>query len=248
MLIPEYQAPTNVLADKTIVITGGGSGIGKAIALGFAECGATVVLLGRTMSNLEETYDEIEDKSWPTPAIYNIDFLNAQEQDYINVQLALQKEFGSIDGLILNASVLGKHCPFGQINYEEWQNIMQVNVNATFALTKNLLPLLQLSQDARILYTSSAVGRQGRAYWGAYAASNAAVENMIQCLADELEETSIRVNSINPGSARTAMRAKAYPAEDPMQIKPPEALVNSYLYLFAPESNHIHGRQFEVQP
>jgi NAD(P)-dependent dehydrogenase (short-subunit alcohol dehydrogenase family) len=123
---------------------------------------------------------------------------------------------------------------------------MQVNVNAPFMMTKALLPLLEKSTDARIVFTGSSVGYQGRAYWGAYAASKAAQENLMQTLAQELEDVApVGVNSINPGATRTQMRAAAYPAENPADVKSPEELMPLYLYLLGPDSKGISGKQFE---
>jgi NAD(P)-dependent dehydrogenase (short-subunit alcohol dehydrogenase family) len=123
---------------------------------------------------------------------------------------------------------------------------MQVNVTAPFLLTQAVLPLLERAANASIVFTGSSVGLKGRAYWGAYAASKAAAENLMQTLADELEETTrIRANSINPGATRTKMRAAAYPGEDPANVKPPQDLMRDYLYLMADDSLGISGQQFQ---
>ncbi|RYZ96351.1 MAG: SDR family NAD(P)-dependent oxidoreductase, partial [Moraxellaceae bacterium] len=128
-----------------------------------------------------------------------------------------------------------------------WKRVMQVNVHAPFMLTQVVMPLLEKSVNASIVFTGSSVGYKGRAYWGAYAASKAAAENLMQTLADELDETTrIRVNSINPGATRTKMRAGAYPAEDPTTVKLPQDLMRDYLFLFSDDSKHINGQQFEV--
>jgi NAD(P)-dependent dehydrogenase (short-subunit alcohol dehydrogenase family) len=125
---------------------------------------------------------------------------------------------------------------------------MHVNVTTAFIFTRCFLPLLRNSKDASIVFTTSGVGRRGRAYWGAYAASKFAVEGMSQVLADELENTHIRVNCINPGRTRTRMRAHAYPAEDPKTVPPPESLTAPYLYLLGPESTGVTGQRIECQP
>ncbi len=244
-----YQAPANCLNDRIIVITGAGAGIGRAIALACAKAGATVVLLGRTMQKLESVYDEIEQAGGAQPAIFPINLESATEQDYTQLKAVLNEEFGRIDGLLHNAAKLGPNTPIEQYNAMEWQAVMQVNALAPFMLTQALLPLLKGSNDASILFTGSAVGYQGRAYWGAYAASKATTENLMQTLADEQSELSnIRVNSINPGATRTQMRADAYPAEHPNDVTPPEAHANQYLYLLGPASQGVNGQQFEAQP
>lgn len=247
-LFLHYQPPADLLRDRIIVITGAGDGIGKTAALTFARFGATVVLLGRTLAKLERVYDEIEAAGGPKPAIFPINFEGAATQDYEQLRSALANEFGHIDGLLHNASALGARTPIGQYSLSDWQKVMQVNVTAPFLLTRALLPLLQKSADGRIVFTGSSVGVRGRAYWGAYAVSKGATENLMEVLADELEATSVRVNSINPGAVRTAMRASAYPAEDPNTVTPPEAIMNRYLYLFGPDGKAVHGQQLDAQP
>jgi NAD(P)-dependent dehydrogenase (short-subunit alcohol dehydrogenase family) len=243
-----YQPSAGLLQDRIIVITGAGSGIGRAAAQTFASHGATVVLLGRTLAKLESVYDSIEAAGGPKPAIFPINFEGAAPQDYDQLRVALDNEFGRVDGLLHNAGELGGRTPLGQYSSSDWQKVMQVNVTAPFLLTRALLPLLQKSADGRIVFTGSTVGRKGRAYWGGYAVSKGATETLMQVLADELEQTSIRVNSINPGATRTAMRASAYPAEDPAVVTPPEAIMNPYLFLFGPDSKDWHGRQLDAQP
>jgi NAD(P)-dependent dehydrogenase (short-subunit alcohol dehydrogenase family) len=124
---------------------------------------------------------------------------------------------------------------------------MHVNVNAAFILTRCLLPLLRESSDASIVFTTSGVGNRGRAYWGAYAVSKFAIEGLSQVLADELERTNIRVNCINPGRTRTNMRARAYPAEDPQTLRPPESLTPTYLYLLGPDSRGVSNQRIDCQ-
>jgi NAD(P)-dependent dehydrogenase (short-subunit alcohol dehydrogenase family) len=125
---------------------------------------------------------------------------------------------------------------------------VHVNLTAPFILTRCLLPLLRLSTDASVLFTTSSVGHKGRAFWGAYAAAKFGVEGLAQVLADELEDTSIRVNLINPGATRTKMRARAYPAEDVSALAAPESLTDYYLYLLGPASKGVTGQLFECQP
>lgn len=244
-----YQAPKDLLKDKVIVVTGAGDGIGRAAARHYAACGATVILMGRTVKKLEAVYDEIEAAGDPQPAIYPINFEGAQDADYNELAAVLNKEFGKLDGLLHNASELGPRTPLAQYSSDAWQRILQVNATAPFLLSKALLPLLDKAPKASIIFTGSSVGYQGRAYWGAYAVSKAAVENMMQIFAAELAETSrIRVNSINPGATRTRMRANAYPAEDPGTLKQPDDIMSIYLYLMGDESEGVNGQQFQAQP
>lgn len=242
-----YQPPAELLKGRVIVVTGAGAGIGRVASLTFAEYGATVVLIGRTMAKLEAVYDEIESRGWPKPAIVPMNFEGAAEQDFVEVANVLASEFGRVDGLLHNASELGPRTPLNNYPLAEWQKIFQVNVTAPFVLTRVLLPLMTHEADASILFTGSGVGIKGRAYWGAYAASKAAVDNLMETLADETDGTNIRVNSLNPGATRTRMRAQAYPAEDPGTVTPPEALMNQYLYLIGPDSAPLNGAQINAQ-
>jgi len=247
--LAKYQATENLLADKIIAVTGAGDGIGKANALAFAKHGATVVLIGRTQSKLEAVYDEIEASGYPLPAIYPMNFEGAIEKDFQDMQEVFQQEFGRLDGILHNASELGKRSPIASYSVDEWNKLQQVNLTAPFLMTKNLLPLLENAASASVVFTGSSVGRKGKAYWGAYAVTKAATENLVQILCDELEgTTNIRVNSINPGATRTRMRAAAYPAEDPNTLVTPESLVNRYLFLMGKDSEGISGQQFDAQP
>ncbi|MEH6470755.1 MAG: YciK family oxidoreductase [Halopseudomonas sp.] len=244
----DYQAPEQLLKDRIILITGAGDGIGRTAALSFAQHGATVILAGRTTKKLEAVYDEIEAKGWPQPAIFPINLEGAAPHDYEVVAATIEKEFGQIDGLLNNASLLGNRTPIENYDPSTWNQVMQVNVNAQFLLTQTMLPLLMKSDDASVIFTSSGVGRQGRAYWGAYAVSKFATEGLMQVLADELENTSnIRVNAINPGATRTNMRATAYPGENPNQLATPEQIMPTYLFLMGPDSKGTNGQSIDAQ-
>ncbi len=244
-----YQAPDNLLKDKVILITGAGDGIGKAAALTYAKHGATVILLGRTIAKLEKVYDEIEKNKWPQPAIIPLNMEGAVEKDYQEVANSIEKAFGRLDGLLHNASLLGSLTSLDQYEVDVWTRVMQVNVNAPFIMTKAFLPLLQAAPAASIIFTSSSVGRKGRAFWGAYSVSKFATEGLMQVLADELDnpESHIRVNCINPGATRTNMRADAYPAENPMNNPAPESIMPLYLYLMGHDSLKINGQTMDAQ-
>lgn len=247
--LTQYQAKKDLLKGKNIIVTGAGDGIGRATALTYAKHGATVILIGRTLSKLESVYDEIEASGGAQPAIFPMNFEGATEHDYDALRDAIENEIGVLDGILHNASELGARTPIANYKVEEWGKILHVNVTAPFMMTKALLPLLEKSQDASIIFTGSSVGLRGKAYWGAYAVSKAAIENLVQVLADELDGTSnIRVNSINPGATRTKMRATAYPAEDPATVTTPEDIMNRYLFLMGKDSQLINGKQFDAQP
>ncbi|WP_413284114.1 YciK family oxidoreductase [Vibrio sp. MA40-2] len=244
----DYSVSKDALKDKIILVTGAGAGIGKQAALSYAEYGATVILLGRTVKKLEQTYDEIEAAGYAQAAIIPLDMKGASKQNYLDMADTIEQQFGRLDGILHNASLLGVISPFDQIGEETFDDIMQVNVKAQFLMTQALLPLLHKSEDARIIYTSSTVGHQGRAFWGAYAISKFATEGMMQILADELTDSNINVNAINPGATRTGMRATAYPAEDSELLKTPLDIMPLYLYLMAEEGKAVNGQCIDAQP
>jgi len=242
-----YQAK-NLLEQRVIIVTGAGDGIGKAAALAYAEQGATVVLLGKTISKLEAVYDEILERFGSRSAIYPIDLLGANPKDYQELVASIENELGRLDGLLNNVGILGTLSPIESQNIELWYRVQQVNVNATFMLTQACLPLLKKSPSASIIFTSSGVGKKGRAYWGAYAVSKFATEGLMQILADELEtNTKVRSNCINPGATRTSMRAAAYPAEDSTRLKTPHEIMPLYLYLMGDDSATINGQSLNAQ-
>jgi NAD(P)-dependent dehydrogenase (short-subunit alcohol dehydrogenase family) len=243
-----YVAPTDLLAERVILVTGAGDGIGKAVSVACAAHGATVILLGRTVHKLESVYDDIVTAGGPKPAIYPMDLEGAVPEDHRQLAQRVDAELGRLDGLLHNAGLLGTLTPLEHYDTLEWLRVMQVNVNAPFLLSQACLPLLKRAPDASLLFTSSGVGRRGRAYWGAYSASKFAVEGMMQVLADELDEnTRVRVNSINPGRVRTRMRAAAYPAENPDDLLTPQDIVHAYLYLLGPDSHGVHGKSLDAQ-
>ena len=248
-LAANYQCPPDAFKDRIILVTGAGAGIGRAVALALAAPGATVILRGRTQSKLDAVYDKTNAAAGPAPARAPVNMEVARPEDYQELATLFGREFGRLDGVLHNASVLGDITPLERYGADTWDSVMRVNGNCAFYLTQALLPLLRNSDDGRILFTSSSVGRKGRAFWGAYAASKAATENLSQTLAEELENTSkIRVNTINPGATRTDMRALAYPGEDAEKLKSPEQIVASYLYLLGPEGAAINGQSLDAQP
>ena len=244
----DYSVSPTALHDKVILVTGAGDGIGKQAAVSYAAHGATVILLGRTVAKLEKTYDEIEAAGYPQPAIIPLDMHGATKQNYLDMAATIEQQFGRLDGILHNAGLLGDLCPLEQIEEATFDTVMQVNVKAQFLMTQALLPLLRKSQAGRLVFTSSTVGHIGRAFWGTYSISKFATEGMMQVLADELSDTPIRVNAINPGGTRTSMRASAFPAEDPNTLKTPEDIIPLYVYLMAPESAAVHGQCIDAQP
>ncbi|RKF20263.1 YciK family oxidoreductase [Alginatibacterium sediminis] len=243
-----YQATDNCLQGKTILVTGAGDGIGRQAALSYAQYGATVILLGRTVAKLESVYDEIVALEYSEPAIVPLDLKGASAQNYHDMAATIENQFGALDGALLNAAMLGVLSPFAQIEESLFDEMMQVNVKSQFLLAQALLPLMSKSEHSSLIFTSSSVGRTARAYWGAYSISKFAVEGISQLISDEYEQSTLRCNCINPGATRTKMRAGAYPAEDPQSLRTALDIMPSYLYLMADDSIGVNGQSLDAQP
>lgn len=243
-----YTYPDNILAERIILITGSSDGIGKALALEAAALGAQIILHGRSVPKLEKIYDAIEEIDGALrPSIAVMDLESANAEQYITLAQSIESEFGRLDGLVLNAGILGERYSIEQYDAVLWQKVMHVNVTAAFALTQVLLPLLMNAEDPSVIYTSSGVGRTGKAFWGAYAASKFATEGLSQVLADEHRHDKLRANCLNPGATRTNMRLAAYPAEDRDKLKRPEDILAPYIYLLGPDGKDVTGESFDCQ-
>lgn len=244
-----YHPPANLLADRVILVTGAGRGIGRACALTASQYGAQVILCGRTLSNLEAVYDEIcQLKQAEEPMLLPLDLSALDSQACQAVLEAIEDRFGMLHGLVHNAALLGPKTPISCYPEDEFRKVMRVNLEAVFLLTQALFPMLTEASDASVIFTSSGVGRTARAYWGAYSMSKFAIEALMGVCADEWENLGqVRCNSLDPGRTKTAMRAQAYPAEDPNTLVPPEELMPLYLYLLGPDSIERNGQQFSAQ-
>jgi NAD(P)-dependent dehydrogenase (short-subunit alcohol dehydrogenase family) len=243
-----YSYADDVLHDRIILITGASDGIGRALALHAASLGAQVILHGRNVNKLESVYDEIEALDGAArPSIAVMDLASANSDSYTTLAQSIEQEFGRLDGLVLNASILGERFSIEQYDAVTWQRVMHVNVTSAFAMTQVLLPQLHKSDDPSVIFTSSGVGRTGKAFWGAYAVSKFATEGLSQVLADEHRHGKLRSNCINPGATRTSMRLAAYPAEDRDNLKRAEEILSAYIYLLGPDSKGVTGQSIDAQ-
>jgi NAD(P)-dependent dehydrogenase (short-subunit alcohol dehydrogenase family) len=248
-MIPKPFTPdTGLLAERVILITGASSGLGRALAIECARAGATVILSGRNSAKLERVYDEIETMGAPQPAIAMLDLAAATAVDYDNLAKTIDAEFGKLDGVVHAAALLGDRTPLEQYDVPTWCKVLHVNLTAPFILTQVLLPTLRKSADASVIFVSSGVVKNQRPFWGAYAVAKSGLESVRSMLSQELDgEPNIRVNSVNPGRMRTAMRAAAYPAEDPNTVPTPASLSGTFLYLLSARSRDIDGQYIEAQ-
>ncbi|MCJ8322004.1 MAG: YciK family oxidoreductase [Colwellia sp.] len=243
----DYQIKENCLTGKKILVTGAGDGIGRQAALSYAKLGATVILLGKTVKKLEEVYDAIIAQGSNEPAIIPLDLKGATKQNYIDMSATIAEQFGQLDGVLLNASMLGELTPFTQIEQQIFDDVMKVNVTAQYLIAQALIPTMLLAENASMVFTSSGVGNQGRAYWGAYSISKFATEGMMQVIADEYENTVLRTNAINPGATKTNMRETAYPAEDKDHLATPADIMPLYIYLMSDDSIEVNGQTLKAQ-
>ena len=231
------------LKDKIILVTGGSKGIGKGISKVFLDNGAKVIICARNRDELEKTENEL--KNGAHISSLRADLTNTNDIGLI--EEFIRKEHGKLDVLVNNASILGIKANIEEYPDDLWKEVIDINLNAQFYLTKVLIPLLKKSENGSIINVSSTVGREGRSGWGAYSASKFGLEALTQILAQELEEFNIRANSINPGGTRTDMRAGAYPDEDPMTLPTPLDISPVFLYLASDDSIGETGKEFNAR-
>ncbi len=241
-----YIPAPDAFAGRVILVTGATAGIGRAVARDLVRHGATVILHGRNEQALEALYQELKPFG-PEPAVAQLDLERAQGPQYQSLTNEIEARYGRLDGVLHNAAILGDRSPIEHYDIGVWQRVLLVNLTAPFILTRCLLPLLRKSADASVLFTTSGVGQRGRAYWGAYAVSKAGLEGLAEVLADELENTQIRVNLIDPGGTRTRMRAHAYPAENSETLPSADTHAPAFLYLLGPASRDVRGQRVELR-
>ena len=231
------------LENKTLLITGASDGIGKAVAKQAAADGATVILHGKTQPKLENVYDEIVNAGHPEPLIYPLDLEKATPEDFLTMQEAIDKEFKRLDGLVINAGWAGASSPVQQFDTRLWHRVMQINLNAAFMLTQACLPLLNKAESAAVVFT---LDDKKTAYWGAYGVAKAGLQAFMEILNDELDNTAIQVNGIDPGVVRTSFRTRAFPGENPNNNKTPETVVPYYIRLLAGRADIAGGEIIKV--
>jgi NAD(P)-dependent dehydrogenase (short-subunit alcohol dehydrogenase family) len=232
------------LAAKVALITGGSRGIGKAIAAAYARQDARVFICARGEGDLARTVNDIRDAGGEISGLAG-DI--GKPEDARRIVEAAVERYGRTDVLVNNASLLGPRITIVDYPITDWEEVVRVNLTGVFLLTQQVLQVMIPQRQGSIINVSSGVGRTGKARWGAYACSKAGLEGFTQVLADELKDSGIRVNSVNPAATRTAMRAEAYPDEDPLTLPAPEEIMPIFLYLASDESVGVTGKALDAR-
>ncbi len=238
-----YQALSQHLKDRVIIVTGAGQGIGQTAAISFAKQGATVILIGRTQAKLEATYDEIQAQGLPEALIFPMDLNKATEDDFKAMAEGIYQQLGRLDGILHNATDFNNLSPLEIQTAEQFEEMFRVNVIAPFALTKACLPLLERAANASVVFTSNSSAQSPKAYWGSHGISKAATDFMMQMWAQELENRpNIRLNSIVPGGLQSPQRKKTHPGEMHSELPTIESAMPLYFYLMGDDSAGVNGK------
>jgi NAD(P)-dependent dehydrogenase (short-subunit alcohol dehydrogenase family) len=230
-------SPSRRLADRLALVTGATRGIGRAVALAYAREGAHLILVGRTAGALEEVDDEIRAVGGNATLLT----LDLKAQDKIDaIGPTIYQRWSKLDILVGNAGILGPLSPLGHVTADAWNEVLEINLTANWRLIRTLDPLLRRSEAGRAIFLSSGAATSPRA------ASKAGLEALVKVYADEVANTPVRVNLVNPGPTRTAMRAKAFPGEDPASLKPPDHVVETCIKLALPGCAD-NGKLFDLK-
>jgi len=236
----------NLLKNKNILITGASNGIGKSLSENLSKYGANVIMLSRNENALDAVYDSLKKKYKTDPCILKCDLENIDDEKSQEIANIISKNYQNLDSIIHNAAILEKMSDIESFDLQTWDKVMKVNLTSAFILSKYLIPLMKSSTTPRIIFTTSSVGKKGKAFWGAYSVSKAGVNALSDILSDELESISnIKVFNFDPKATKTNMRAMAYPAEDPSANKNPDQLINYYLWMLSEKSSSAIERYIE---
>jgi NAD(P)-dependent dehydrogenase (short-subunit alcohol dehydrogenase family) len=233
-----------ILRGKVALVTGGSRGIGRAIAVAYAQSGANVFICARNVNDMEAALRDIRQTGGVINGVTG-DVGKAKDVEHVVRETVAR--FGTIDVLVNNASILGPREPIANYPLAAWDEVIRINLAGVFLMSRAVLPIMLERRSGSIINVTSAVGRKGKARWGAYAVSKASLENFTQVLADEVSQTGIRVNSVNPAATRTRMRAEAYPTEDPLTLPAAEEITPIFVYLASDASAGVTGQSLEAR-
>lgn len=239
----DYQAPPDLLADRVILVTGAGSGLGRAASLAFARHGAAVALLGRNETRLEAVYDAILAEGGAEPALIPFDLERADSQGFETLAATLGRTLGRLDGILHSAHAFKNLSPLALQSAEDWAELLRVNLVAPFALTRACLPWLAAAPRASVIFTGHTHGHQPAAYWGGYAVAKSGLETLTRLWAEELDRTpNLRINTLIPGPVASPLVRKTHPGLDPDTLAQAESRMPYYLYLMGDDSLEVRGQ------
>ncbi len=242
----DYSPRPDLLAGRVILVTGAGSGLGRAASLAYARHGATLALLGRDERRLEAVYDEILAAGGAEPAMFPFDLGVADDRGLETLAGAIMHHLKRLDGILHSAHLFHSLTPLALQTLDQWQSLMRVNLIAPFALTRACLPGLRAAPSASVIFTGETHGHQPAAFWGGYAVAKAGLETLTRIWADELtSEPQLRINTLIPGQVATTLRARTHPGLPPERLPQPDDLMPAYLYLMGDDSLAVRGRIIE---
>ena len=242
-----WSATPGCLHERVVLVTGASGGLGRASALAAARAGATVVLLGRKVRLLEKVYDELAALGRAQPAIYPLDLSGATPSDYAQLAETIERECGRLDGIVHAAAHFSGLQPAASIPADEWLRALHVNLSAPFLLTQACLPLLQNALDASVVFVLDDPVRMGKAHWGGYGVAKRGLQGIASILHDELENTSIRVNTLLPMPMRTALRRAAYYGENTLELPIPDSAADAVVYLLSGDGAAARGQLLDLR-
>jgi NAD(P)-dependent dehydrogenase (short-subunit alcohol dehydrogenase family) len=243
----DYEAPSDLLAGRAVLVTGAGQGLGRAVALACAAHGATVALLGRKQEKLEKTYDAITAAGGAEPALVPLDLASAGSPEFEALAHLLRRDLKRLDGIAHCASHFVPLGPLDNQTLEQWLTLLRVNLAAPFALTKACLPLLRASPESSVIFTSETHALHPRAYWGGFAVGKSGLSTLAAIWADELEHAGHpRMNVIIPGPIATPQRMQSHPGEERGKLRTPESAARAFLYLLGREGVVFNGATLEL--
>ncbi len=240
MQIPQgFVVGSNTLHDRIIVITGATTQPGRSVATACCRAGAAVILIDKSLDNLNQLYDELADIARLEPAIMPLDLSELDHPMCEQITDTLEREYPCIDGLVHCAMWGAPLAPLELITHDAWWRVLENQLVAPWQLTRTLLPALKKSAAGRVVFTTLPAARQGQAYWGVYGAAFAAIENMVQTWNDEQEKQSLDFYTLDPGPIKTELRAKLFPGDSGGDLMAADdaSVINRYLYLL--QSNEL---------